>query len=184
MSDHTAGGHLTVPRSDHASRRHDAGRFYVNAQDSLSCTETHRKGRSFILSLRLVNGKNRAFGIGFYELFRSSWQLEKTSAAGNFRFSPLYGKMDGFDNCLKYKSKSKRRQNGAESRFASKAKCLHFCKMLVGERSPQPPPCTHGIPCGCAFLRNTSIISGFARKKCPAPAAVRCPESGARFPGY
>ena len=37
MSDHTAGGHPAVLRSDHASRRHDAGRLYVNAQDSFSC---------------------------------------------------------------------------------------------------------------------------------------------------
>ncbi len=74
-----------------------------------------------------------------------------------------------------------RRRNGAESRFASKAKCLHFCKMLVGERPPQPPPCTHGAPCGCAFLRNTSIIFGFAGKKCPVPAAVWCPNSSESF---
>ena len=140
MSDHTAGGHLTVPRSDHASRRHDVEQLYVNAQDSLSCTETQRKEQSFILPLRLVNRKNRAIWKRFCEWFRSFWQLEKTSAAESFRFSPLYGKLDGFDNCLKYKSKSKRRQNGAGSRFASKAKCLHFCKMLVGERPPQTPP--------------------------------------------
>lgn len=49
MSDHTAGGHPAVLRSDHASRRHDAGRLYVNVQDSFSCAgsrgdETLRSG--------------------------------------------------------------------------------------------------------------------------------------------
>ena len=39
MSDHTAGGHPAVLRSDHASRRHDAGQLYVNAQDSFSYAE-------------------------------------------------------------------------------------------------------------------------------------------------
>ena len=39
VSDHTVRkGRDAVLRSDHASRRHDAGQFYVNAQDSFSCT--------------------------------------------------------------------------------------------------------------------------------------------------
>ena len=57
-----------------------------------------------------------------------------------------------------------------------------LCKMLVGERPPQAPPFTHGVPCGCAFLRNTSIRTGHAGEKDPDPAAARCPESDARFP--
>jgi hypothetical protein len=37
MPDHTAGGEAATLRSDHASRRHDAERLYVNVQDSFSC---------------------------------------------------------------------------------------------------------------------------------------------------
>lgn len=49
VSDHTAGGHPAVLRSDHASRRHDAGRLYVNAQDSFSCTGS-RGDKPYVLA--------------------------------------------------------------------------------------------------------------------------------------
>ena len=68
-------------------------------------------------------------------------------------------------------------------KFCKQCQVSPLCKMLVGECPPQAPPCTHGVPCGCAFLRNTSIRTGYAGEKDPDLAAARCPESGAHFPG-
>ena len=68
-------------------------------------------------------------------------------------------------------------------KFCKQCQVPPLCDMLVGERPPQAPSFTHGVPCGCAFLRNTFIRTGHAGEKDHDPAAARCPKSGARFPG-
>ena len=140
MSDHTAGGHLAVPRSDHASRRHDAEQLYVNAQDSLSCTETHRKGRSFILSLRLAMGKNGHFRNAFANCSEAFKNRRGHSLRGASGSSSLYGKFGGFDNRIKNKANLCADEMELDQGLQARQSVSTFAKCLLVSVLPKPLP--------------------------------------------
>ena len=100
----------------------------------IACPARKRIGWSRIFPFRLSMGKNGYLGNAFANCSKAFCNWRGLPLRGTSGSSP-HGKLGGFYICLKNKSKSMRRRNGAESSFASKAKCLHFCKMLVGERS-------------------------------------------------
>ena len=145
MSDHTAGGHPAVLRSDHASRWHDAGQLYVNVQDSFSCAG-NRRDEALCSGFHRHNITRPSKSFSRFENFRKRcgvrlcWHFCVFPISWNDGFTGVSGpKVFTKWNFFFSEGRPHGLLKPAPEHSSKQGKGSTFCTLLVGEQCPQAP---------------------------------------------